>query len=141
MQTLDYIAINSLENIDRIIEYSPYSTDIKLKRNDVDGQFGYEIETKIDDVNTVGLIIYNPEKSFLKNLGVDLEEGIPIIGLFKDRDKFKKNDYVIQYLKDFIDGQEQQIEREFQIVDILFSGDIRPVKKVFKLAPIRGEGV
>ena len=137
--TLDVVSIVTLQNIDNIIEYSPYSTDIILKRVTKDGQWGYEEHTPTSTVITKGLIKYNPERSFLRKVGIFTEEDLPIIGFFKDSDKIKKDDTVTQVTHDFVDGQTVDIERNFTIIDILSFGDMRTGKKVFKLAPVRGE--
>jgi hypothetical protein len=139
MQTLDIISISALENFDSIIDANPYSTDIKLKRISKDGQFGYETIEKTSELITVGLIIYAPERRFLNNIGMHLDknDSLPIVGLFKNADKFKREDVIQQITRDYVDGQEIDVLRSFRIVDVKTFGLMQTGKKIFLLAPIR----
>ena len=137
-ETLDVVASNALENIDNIIDYSPYSTDIVLNRVSKAGQWGYENFTNTDSFITKGIIKWTPERSFLKRVGILTEDDLPIVGFFKDSDKIKKDDIITQITHDFIDGQTIDIERSFTVVDIISFGDMRTGKKIFRLAPVRG---
>jgi hypothetical protein len=139
MQTLDIISISALENFDSIIDANPYSETVKLKRISKDGQFGYETIEKTSELITVGLIVYTPERRFLNNIGMHLDknDSLPIIGLFKNADKFKRDDIIQQVTRDFVDGQEIDVLRSFRIVDVKTFGDLRTGKKIFLLSPIR----
>lgn len=145
LTTLDYISINTLNNIDEIIEYNPYSTLIKIEKIETNSPsestkivFGYEETNKEEDIISKGLIIYEPDRRFLKQIGIYTEDDLPIIGLFKHHLKLKKGDVIIQIITDFIDGQEKDIEREFHVIDIKSAGDKRTGRKYYHLAPGRG---
>lgn len=138
LDTLDVVSITTIENIDNIIEFSPYTTDIILERITTTGTFGYEDLSNTETITTKGIIKYNPERSFLRKVGILTEDDLPIIGLFLHKDKFKKGDIVKQITKDIVDSQIVDNEREFEIIDILSMGDLRTGRKAYKLAPIRG---
>jgi len=139
---LDLIAISALDNFDLILQYSPYSTDIVIERNSKDGQFGYETITKEKEFVSVGIIKYARSRRFLEKIGIFIEpdaQSLPLIGLFLNADKFKKGDIIKQITKDFVDSNEIDIQRRFEVLDVKTFGDLRTGKKVFLLAPVRGE--
>lgn len=138
--TLDYIAVSVMDNIDLIIEYNPYSTEIKINKVDIldDTHFGYEDTEEQDEITTVGLIIFKPDRRFLQKIGIYTETDLPIIGLFKHSLNLKKKAIIKQITKDFLDDVEIPITRTFEIVDVMSIGDIRTGRKYYKLSPIRG---
>ena len=133
METLDVLSNNSLDNIDNILEYNPYSSVIELFRISKSGQFGYESIDTTSTLTTKGIIKYQPERSFLKRIGIYTEDDLPIVGFFKNQDVFKVHDVVRQIIKDGTD----EILRTFEIIDIKTYGDLRTGKRVFILSPKR----
>jgi hypothetical protein len=143
LSTLEYLAISAQNNIDNIIEFSPYSTDIrieKLKDTTETEVFGYETPQLEKEYISKGLIIFNPTKRWLNKIGIFLEksEGLPQIALLKHSDNLKKKDVIHQIIKDSVNGQIVEIERDFEIVDILSYGGQQSIRKAYKISPYRG---
>lgn len=138
LQTLDWVALCQMDNIDNIIEYNPYSTDIRLERKTQSGTFGYKDVTEDGDIVTKGLVIYPTDRQFLKSINIFGEDGkLPILGLFKDTDQIKENDIITQVLHDVVDGDIIDNNRTFKVTNITSFGDMRTAKKVFVLTPVR----
>lgn len=138
LETLDIVALSSLDNFNRILLYNPYSTDVHLEQIHTEGQFGYESETIEKKLIFRGLIIYTQKRRFLEKVGINPEDTIPYIGLFNTELGIKKKDKVWHIIKDIDNGEIVDIKRTYEVVDIRTFGDIRTGKKVYLLSPVRG---
>jgi len=138
LDTLDYCSIVQLENIDNILDYSPYSLEIHLTRISSSGVFGYEESTNESNLTTKGFIIFEPETRFLKKIGAYQENKTPIVAFFKDEDKLKLNDIIVYKHTHYVDGQVEDRDRTFEIVDIKSGSSLKTAKKIYILAPKRG---
>jgi hypothetical protein len=139
METLDIIAKNILENIDMLLAVLPYSSTIELIRVTKTGQFGYEIPSVEEPFRTEGVILHKTERRFFKKLGIYDEGDLPIIGIFKNQDNFKREDIISEITKDFVNGQEVEYKTQYRITDERTYGDKRTFKRVFFLSPVREE--
>ncbi|MGA2436048.1 MAG: hypothetical protein ABSG25_12255 [Bryobacteraceae bacterium] len=141
LDTLDIISNSTMDNADQILEYSPYSSDVKIikLKDTVDTEvFGYETPEIEKEYTSRGFIIFSPEKRWLKKVGIYTEKDLPIIALLKHSDSLKKKDIVKQIIKDTVNGQVVEIERDFEIVDVISYGSYQNIRKAYHLSPYRG---
>ena len=145
MNTIDWVSLASLQNIDNIIRYSPYSRRVVISRIEKSGTFGYETTNKTSEFTSYGYMNFSPEKRLLKNIGFVVDDQqtntgeLPIIGLFLSADKIKKHDIVSYDVYDYDVTTEERIatNRTWEIIDIKVFGRETVGKKVFLLAPTR----
>jgi hypothetical protein len=167
LKQFDYISITQLENISTFIEYSPYAQDIRiiypdyndLKKNDKKGtalvssyedipHFGYEKIKKEEDLKKLvsrGLIIYSPQRRFLRKIGVsfDSENGgageLPILAYFKEQDNVIKDCRIEIIITSTEDKGMIEIERTLNVIDLLSVGNFATGKYIYLLSPYRGK--
>ena len=154
LSMVNVFSITSLNNIDKYIEYSPFSSEVVIiKRtpikNDTENNyipFGYEEfkEEQSDTLNnsnrkpTRAIINFTPERPFLAEMGIEFEDSLPIIGYFKNSDQVKRKD-LIEIIT--MDTQLEQIlekKRLIEVTDIKSVGNYATGKHIYVLTPYRG---
>jgi hypothetical protein len=145
LSTIDILALNSQKNIDNIINFNPYSSEVEIKKlSDTTNTetFGYEQKTIDKVVITKAIILFNPEKRKLRMMGIFVDDTtkLPVIGIFKHIDNIKKKDIVYFISKDIKSEQIYEHEMVYEVIDVLTHGKTEnDIWNVFHLAPYRGD--
>lgn len=133
---LNFLVNNRIENFDLIIEYYPNSYNIQIIRmNNESNLFGYSDKNIKEIINTKAIIIFNPDKAFLKGAGIFFETELPIIAFFKESDNVKRGDRVKIEYEDYNKNEYKML---FQVVDTYTIGYLN--RYAYRIAPERSEG-
>jgi hypothetical protein len=163
VKQFDYLSITILENISNFIMFSPYSQDVKVtypihtnlntngKKETISTfgyenmpMFGYEEIKPSEPLTTEAVILYHPERRFLRAVGIgfDSEGGqdgeLPIIAFFKEQDNIIKDCKIELDIYSTEDKQIKNIKRTLMVSDIHTVGNFSTGKVIHILTPFRG---